>query len=83
MKQEADEHEEAWTVRNGWVDSIRMRADGWVPNEDYSNAKEHNERLRKELAASAEPNERNECWQLWPFKDDEDKSEWVDQNVSR
>jgi len=24
MKQEADEYEEAWTIRNNWVDSIRM-----------------------------------------------------------
>lgn len=82
MKQEADEYEEAWTIRNSWVDSIRMRSDGWVPNEDYSNAKAHNELLRNELAASAEPNERNECWQLWPFKDDADKSEWIDRNVT-
>jgi len=49
-----------------------------VPNDHYSIVKEHNEQLRKELASSAEQKDRNECWQLWPFKDDADRSEWVD-----
>jgi len=82
MKQEADEYEEAWTIRNSWVDSIGIREDGWVENDHYSTTKELNEQLRKQLASTAEQKDRNDCWQLWPFKDDSDRSEWVDPTVA-
>ena len=76
-----------WREEYGeWAESydslLAFRADlgineeGWVPSEKYEETAQRNRWLRREVTASAEPEERREIWRIWPFKDTEDMSEW-------
>ena len=57
---------------------VGANEEGWVSNEEYEETMVRNECVRRELALAGDPEDRNEIWRAWPFKDEGDESTWED-----
>ena len=62
------------------IDAFRqelgINEEGWMLTELYEDSFRRNRELRRKLTDSAEDNLKNEVWKCWPFKDDDDDSDW-------
>ena len=55
---------------------LGINEEGWVRSEFYRESSARNQELRLKITETAEEDSRNEMWRAWPFKDDDDRSEW-------
>jgi hypothetical protein len=58
---------------------LRTNEEGWVPAEFYTESFQRNQELRRAITDTADEEFRDKIWRVWPFKDDDDISEWKDQ----
>jgi hypothetical protein len=58
---------------------LRSNEEGWVPAEFYAESFQRNQELRRASTENADEEFRDQIWRVWPFKDDDDVSEWKDQ----
>lgn len=59
-----------------WKHFVRNYEEGWVSSEFYRESFARNRELRLKITEAADEDSRNEMWRVWPFKDDDDRSEW-------
>ncbi|KAL9028948.1 MAG: hypothetical protein Q9196_002754 [Gyalolechia fulgens] len=72
--QESREWNEAAEVLNTIRDALRIDGEGGTDPENYSRAEALNKEWRIQLPKEVEAGEKERCWQIWPFKDDNDDS---------
>ena len=79
IKQWMEENKE-WSEASDLLKAFRtdlcINEEGWIASEVYEESAERNRLLRREITSTAEPELRKEMWRAWPFKDDDDLSEW-------
>ena len=73
---EIDEYNHVCDELESLRNLLTIDQQGWISNELFEEARKENQRLRKEFALQADPEERKELWAAWPFKDNDDTSEW-------
>lgn len=81
IKRWTEEYQE-WSEASDSLEAFRadlgINEEGWIASDSYHKSAERNQWLRQEITASMEPELRKEMWRVWPFKDDDDLSEWKD-----
>ena len=73
---EKEEWDEACSDLCDLRDMLGIDEQGWVTVDMYQETVKENLSLRKELVIQADESERYETWKSWPFKDDNDTSQW-------
>jgi Phosphotransferase enzyme family len=71
--------EKEWLEASESLETFRrelgINEEGWVRSEYYESFA-RNQELRLKITETADEDSRNEMWRVWPFKDDDDRSEW-------
>jgi hypothetical protein len=77
------EEEKEWSEASDSLESFRqelgINEEGWIPSEFYGDRFQRNQELRWKITETAEEKLQKEMWKAWPFKDDNDLSEWKGQ----
>lgn len=77
------EENKEWSEASDLLETFRadlgINEEGWIASDAYEESAERNRSLRWELTETAEPQLQKEMWKAWPFKDDNDLSEWTKQ----
>lgn len=73
--QESREWNEAAEVLATIRDNLGIDREGGTDPENYDRAMALNEQWRITMLKEAKAEEREKCWHIWPFKDDDDDSE--------
>lgn len=73
--QESREWNEAAEVLATIRDTLGIDGEGGTHPENYDRAVALNKEWRIQMLKAAKPEEKERCWQIWPFKDDGDDSE--------
>jgi hypothetical protein len=55
---------------------LGINEEGWIPSEFYEDSFQRNQELRWKITETAAEELQKEMWKAWPFKDDDDLSEW-------
>jgi hypothetical protein len=58
---------------------LGINQEGWISSEFYEERFPRNQELRWNVTEMGEEEFKTEIWKIWPYKDDEDSSEWKDQ----
>jgi len=75
-KEEEKEWSEASDSLAAFRQDLGSNEEGWIPTELYEDSFRRNQYLRWKISETAEEELRNEVWKAWPFKDDDDLSDW-------
>jgi hypothetical protein len=74
------EEEKEWLDASESLEAFRqdlgINVQGWVCSEYYAESFARNQELRLKTTGAADDDSKNELWRVWPFKDDDDVSEW-------
>ena len=73
--QESKEWNEAAEILTTIRDSLGIDGEGGTDPENYDRACALNQAWRIQMLKEAKAEEKEQCWQIWPFKDDGDDSE--------
>jgi hypothetical protein len=77
------DEEKEWLEASDSLSAFRqdlgINEEGWVPAEYYAESFQRNQELRRAITETADVEFRKKIWKVWPFKEDEDISEWEDQ----
>ncbi|KAL1878481.1 hypothetical protein Plec18167_004555 [Paecilomyces lecythidis] len=57
------------------ADSLGIDAEGGTEPENYEHAVEMNKKWRLTMLEESDDHEKDICWRIWPYKDDNDNSE--------
>ena len=74
--EEYNEWSEASKSLEAFRSDLGINEDGWISSESYEESAERNQWLRREITATAWRELQKEIWKAWPFKDDDDLSDW-------
>jgi hypothetical protein len=79
------EEEKEWSDANDSLEAFRqglgINEEGWIPSEFYEDSFQRNQELRWKITETADAELQKEMWKAWPFKDDDDLSEWKGQGL--
>ncbi|KAL1854994.1 hypothetical protein Plec18170_004406 [Paecilomyces lecythidis] len=72
---DANEWNESADILSAVRDSLGIDAEGGTEPENYEHAIEMNKKWRLTMLEESDDHEKDICWRIWPYKDDNDDSE--------